>query len=101
MASTCGQGMASFTHVHCAHAAIVEEEDMTVYLEQGSAAFNALPEVNHHSTALSGSQLPAPRDSTSMKVCSRNDKGTFAISCNLDLNPCLYSSLHIALSCIK
>ena len=39
----------------CAHAAIVEEDDTTMYLEQGSAAFNALPEVSHHSTALSGS----------------------------------------------
>ena len=33
----------------------VEEEDTTMYLEQSSAAFNALPEVSHHSTALSGS----------------------------------------------
>ena len=39
----------------CAQAAIVEEEDTTMYLEQGSAAFNALPEVSHHSIALSGS----------------------------------------------
>jgi len=51
--------MASFTHVHCAHAAIVEEEDTTVYLEQGSATFNALAEVSHHSRALSGSHSPA------------------------------------------
>ena len=43
----------------CAHAAIVEEEDTTMYLEQGSAAFDALPEVSHHSTALSGSHSPA------------------------------------------
>ena len=43
-------------HPHaCAYAAIVEEEDTTMYLEQSSAAFNALPEVSHHSTALSGS----------------------------------------------
>ena len=43
-------------HPHaCAYAAIVEEEDTTMYLEQCSAAFNALPEVSHHSTALSGS----------------------------------------------
>jgi len=47
VASTRGQGMASFTHVHCAHAAIIEEEDTTVYLEQGSATFNALAEVCH------------------------------------------------------
>ncbi|KAK2175365.1 hypothetical protein NP493_737g00002 [Ridgeia piscesae] len=39
-------------HPHvCAQTAIVEEEDMTMYLEQGSAAFNALPEVSHHITA--------------------------------------------------
>ena len=43
-------------HPHaCAHAAIVDKEDMTMYLEQSSAGFNALPEVSHHSTALSGS----------------------------------------------
>ena len=43
-------------HTHAyAYAAIVEEEDTTMYLEQSSAAFNALPEVSHHSTALSGS----------------------------------------------
>ena len=43
-------------HSHaCAQAPIVEEEDTTMYLEQGSAAFNALPEVSHHSIALSGS----------------------------------------------
>ncbi|KAK2168348.1 hypothetical protein NP493_1233g00003 [Ridgeia piscesae] len=31
-------------HPHaCAHAAIVEKEDMTMYLEQSSAAFNAIP----------------------------------------------------------
>ena len=43
-------------HTHaCAYAAIVEEEDKTMNLEQSSAAFNALPEVSHHSTALSGS----------------------------------------------
>jgi len=58
VASTRGQGMSSFTHVHCAHDAIVEEEDTTVYLEQGSAAFNSLTEVIHHITALSGSHSP-------------------------------------------
>ena len=43
-------------HPHaCAHAAIIEEEDTTMCLEQGSAAFNALPEVSHHSMTLSGS----------------------------------------------
>ena len=42
----------------CAHAAIFEEEDTMMYLEQGSAAFNALPEVIHHCTTLSGSHSP-------------------------------------------
>ena len=38
-----------------AHAAVVEEENTTIYLEQDSAAFIALAEVSHHSRELSGS----------------------------------------------
>ena len=96
----------------CAHAAIVEE-DTTMYLEQGSAAFNALFVISHHSTALSGEPFPRSQNSVILDrwrcirvICpkrqhfykrydsSHNCNGTFAISC-------LCSSLQNAPSCIK
>ena len=47
-----GTGNAEFHS--CAHAAIVEEDNTTIYLEQGSAVFKALPEVSHHCRKFSG-----------------------------------------------
>ena len=69
----------------CAHAAIVEEEDPPMYLEQGSAAFNAKHFYEGMTAVVTTRGLLRQGD-----FCDK-----------LHLNPCLYSSLHIAPRCIK
>ena len=105
-------------HPHaCAYAAILEEEDTTMYLEQSSAAFNALP--SQHGTFWEPSSLNSvilDRWRSIRVICPKRQhfyEGMTAVVttrgllrqgdfCDkLHLNPCLYSSLHTAPSCIK
>ena len=95
-----------------AHGAVVENEDTTMYLEQGSAAFSALKSVItachflgallqlttfHHTGQVEGgvSELPAPRDALLWRYdSSHNCNGTFAIGCIWILACAVLFTLH-------